>query len=112
MVSAAPTAAATAPSDRKVRKVWNVAQRARICSQSEGSVASVQVAIMLSIGTSTARVITMTATASANQAATVDLIQNSSTTTINPTTTAEIMSTSITVARFSIMCLPSARKVV
>jgi len=98
------------------RSVWNAAQRERICLQSGGSVASVQSAILLSMGTSTARVMTRTATMSArpavaSHAAAVEPARKSMTTTASPTTIAAIINTAIGRARFSIMCLPSVRKV-
>src|SRR5256714_2973958 len=76
-VSAAPTAAATAPTDRNVRSVWKAAHRARMSCQSGGRVVADQPLILLSMGTSTDSVTTRTATiksrpASASQAAVVD----------------------------------------
>src|SRR5262249_18314078 len=75
-VTAAPTAAATAARERKVRSVWKAAHRARKSCQSAGSVPVVHVLILLSMGTSTASVTVITARisnrpTSASQAATV-----------------------------------------
>jgi hypothetical protein len=62
--------AITAAIDRKVRMVCHSSQRDWIDRQSAGRVAAVQSWIWLSIGTSTARVMTRAATMSRNPAST------------------------------------------